>query len=169
MSWDAIGAIGQALGSIAVFATLIYLASQVRHARREMRRALSQGRAEAVRSLQFLRVDDATTLIRAYQKAGAAFGEHPNAFIARLTNEAGLDPVEAWMLFSEQVAIWNYRVQTMQYVEELSPIDRQAFEAHLRNTYGPPGVGRVFYETFVKSTQHPDALRYVESVLTKAP
>jgi hypothetical protein len=45
--------------------------------------------------------------------------------------------------------------------------DRQAFEAHLRNTMGPPGVGRVFYETFVKSTQHPDAIAYVEQVLAR--
>jgi hypothetical protein len=79
----------------------------------------------------------------------------------------GLDDVEAWMVFSEQVAMWNYRVQTMQYADELSPIDRQAFEAHLRFTFGPPGVGRVFYETFVKTSQHPDAIRYVESVLSK--
>ena len=167
MSWDAVGAISQAVGSLAVFATLVYLAIQVRHARREMQRALSQGRGEAVRSLQFLRVDDAKTLIGAYRKAGAALGEHPNPFIARMIDEVGLDDVEAWMVFSEQVAMWNYRVQTMQYADELSPIDRQAFEAHLRFTFGPPGVGRVFYETFVKTSQHPDAIRYVESVLSK--
>jgi hypothetical protein len=119
--------------------------------------------------LQFLRVGDASTLIRAYEKAGAAFGEHPNRFIARMIDEAGLDPVEAWTLFSEQVALWNYRVQTMQHVDELSSIDRQAFEAHLQNTVGPLGVGRVFYETFVKPTQHPDAIRYVESVLAQKP
>jgi hypothetical protein len=49
MNWDAIGAIGQVLGSVAVFITLGYLAVQVRHQRQENRRALSQGRAEAAR------------------------------------------------------------------------------------------------------------------------
>ena len=43
MNWDAIGALGQMLGSIAVFVTLGYLAGQVRYARTETRRALSQG------------------------------------------------------------------------------------------------------------------------------
>ena len=42
--WDAIGAVGQMLGSMAVFITRGYLAVQVKHARSEMRRPLSQGR-----------------------------------------------------------------------------------------------------------------------------
>jgi len=33
MNWDAIGAIGELIGAIAVFATLVYLAVQVRHSR----------------------------------------------------------------------------------------------------------------------------------------
>ena len=35
MSWDAIGALGEVLDSIAVFVTLGYLAVQLRHARSE--------------------------------------------------------------------------------------------------------------------------------------
>ena len=35
MNWDAIGAVGEILGAIAVVATLFYLASQIRHANRE--------------------------------------------------------------------------------------------------------------------------------------
>jgi hypothetical protein len=44
MNWEAIGAVGELLGSLAVFVTLGYLAVQVRHARAEASRALSQGR-----------------------------------------------------------------------------------------------------------------------------
>jgi len=47
MEWDAVGAIGEVLGSVAVLVTLGYLAVQVKHARAETRRALSQGRSEA--------------------------------------------------------------------------------------------------------------------------
>src|SRR5580765_3506821 len=54
MNWDAIGAIGQVLGSIAVLITLVYLSIQTRHARSESRRALSQGRAEAVGTVNSL-------------------------------------------------------------------------------------------------------------------
>jgi len=35
LNWQAVGAIGEAIGAIAVVATLLYLARQVRHARRE--------------------------------------------------------------------------------------------------------------------------------------
>jgi hypothetical protein len=35
VNWQAIGAIGETVGAMAVLATLLYLARQVRHARRE--------------------------------------------------------------------------------------------------------------------------------------
>jgi hypothetical protein len=41
-----IGAIGQVLGSIAVFVTLGYLTLQVRHAREEVRRSVTQTRLD---------------------------------------------------------------------------------------------------------------------------
>ena len=34
MSWDAIGALGEIIGATAVILTLVYLASQVRYAKR---------------------------------------------------------------------------------------------------------------------------------------
>ena len=47
MNWDAIGAIGQVLGSVAVFITLGYVAVQVRHANRNSALAAVQAnRAE---------------------------------------------------------------------------------------------------------------------------
>ena len=54
MNWDAIGAVGEMLGAIAVFVTLGYLAVQVKRARPEARRALRQGRTEAVRNVMAL-------------------------------------------------------------------------------------------------------------------
>ena len=41
MNWDAVGALGEVLGSIAVFLTL-YLAVRVRHARDQVRHSISQ-------------------------------------------------------------------------------------------------------------------------------
>jgi hypothetical protein len=43
MSWDAIGAIGQMLGSVAVLVTLGYLAMQLRQADRNQRALMNQG------------------------------------------------------------------------------------------------------------------------------
>src|SRR5215831_3575171 len=42
MNWEEVGAIGQLLGSVAVFVTLVYLATQVRFARAEYMRSISQ-------------------------------------------------------------------------------------------------------------------------------
>ena len=41
MNWDAIGAVGEILGAMAVFLSLVYLASQIRAQNREYRIYLS--------------------------------------------------------------------------------------------------------------------------------
>jgi hypothetical protein len=51
MDWNAIGAIGQMVGSVAVLVTLVYLAAQVRLAREEVRRAASRTRADSLREM----------------------------------------------------------------------------------------------------------------------
>ena len=58
MNWEEVGAIGQVLGSIAVFVTLGYLAVQVRHARGGLRRSIRQGRGEALRDLNLFQAGD---------------------------------------------------------------------------------------------------------------
>ena len=74
VSWEAAGAIGQVLGSLAVFITLGYLAVQVRRSRSEMQRATSQGRAEAARELMLNRANNKRLLaleVRARTAIGA--------------------------------------------------------------------------------------------------
>ena len=51
-----LGNYGEFLGSIAVFATLVYLAVQVRNTKSELRRSISQERAAASIQLQQNRV-----------------------------------------------------------------------------------------------------------------
>ena len=111
MNWDAIGAIGQMLGSIAVFVTLGYLAVQVKHARQEAQRALSQGRGEAHRDLL------AQMRILAIQaKADAALGALPNAVAATFVEQAGLTLEEANTMVLTQTAWWTFRLQIIPYV-----------------------------------------------------
>ena len=58
MNWDAIGAIGQMLGSVAVFVTLGYLAVQIKHARGEVRRSINQSRSETIRQFNMAYASD---------------------------------------------------------------------------------------------------------------
>ena len=50
MNWDAIGAIGELVGAVAVFATLFYLARQIRHSSEAQERANQLAQAESVTS-----------------------------------------------------------------------------------------------------------------------
>src|SRR5262245_22320707 len=144
MNWDAIGAIGQVLGSIAVFVTLVYLAIQVRHAREQSRRALSQARSEALRQILALQCDERVNRIRV--KAESALGEVPGfgAFMTAMMERTGLTHEEALVMALVQASLWNYRLQIIPDVDELSPIDRTQFNVAIRTFYVNPGIGQVF-------------------------
>ena len=86
MNWDAIGAIGQVLGSIAVLVTLGYLAIQVGHARREVQRSVSQNRTENF--LQLTMHQSQGHVLLAATKADAALGGNPESVHQR-THGAG--------------------------------------------------------------------------------
>ena len=165
MNWDAIGALGQMLGSIAVFVTLGYLAGQVRYARTETRRALSQGRAEAARDILARQTLD--RINSAHLKAEAALGGVHSPFMTALIEQAGLMEEEASLLHWTQYSWWMYRLQIIPHVDELTPMERRSFDSSLAANYGLPGVHRLFYETQIKPFAHPDAIHYVESVVAE--
>lgn len=166
MNWEEVGAIGQLLGSIAVFVTLVYLASQVRFARAEYMRSISQHRAEAIRDLYSQEREE--TIRKIYVRLNGALGGTPTPFESALI-EHGATPDEAYAMQTLQLMLWNYRLQMLPYLDELTPMDRVTFVGGVHSRYGRPGVGRLFYELHIKPTQHPDAVRYVESILATAP
>jgi hypothetical protein len=53
MNWEAIGAVGEILGAIAVVATLIYLAIQIRHSTAQARASMTKDLFLATRSATF--------------------------------------------------------------------------------------------------------------------
>jgi hypothetical protein len=165
MNWEAIAAIGQMLGSIAVFVTLGYLAIQVKHARQESRRALSQGRSEAHRDLLAQQRD--VRVLGATMKADADLGVPPQATAAALMEQGGLTLEEAFCVISMNTAWWTYFLQIIPYVDELPAMERTAFENRVRGAYGHPGASRLFYETYLERTAHPDALRYIDNLLAQ--
>ncbi len=164
MNWDEVGAIGEVLGSIAVFITLGYLASQVKYARREVQRSISQSRADAVRELLLNRANDAR-LTGLNSKANASLGGEPLPFVATLMERAGLTEVEAYALFSEQMAWWNYRSQVIAYIDELPHGERTQFDEAIRRFFGHP-VAYLWYTT-LKPTLSPEAVSYVDEVIAR--
>ena len=163
MNWEEVGAIGQVLGSVAVFITLVYLAIQTRHARSESQRAVSQGRGEAGRDLYAQLSDE--RINRLHVKADAALGGQPAPFVSALMEKAGFTREEATLMLWIQVQSWNYRVQVIPNLPKLLPSERVQFEIGMRS-YGRPGIFRLFYETVSVDT-HPDVIRYVDNLLAQ--
>lgn len=165
MNWDAIGAVSEGLGSCAVLITLVYLSVQIRHARKEARRALGQGRGEAIRDLMALSADE--RINRARVKADAALGVPPRPYVAALIERAGMTREEAYLLFQHTFAWWNYYVQIIPHVDELSEIERHQFEVSIRNRYAA-SHDRLYFET-QRNVAHPDAVRYIDRLLAQSP
>jgi len=165
VNWDAIGAIGQVLGSIAVFITLGYLAVQVRHQRQENRRALSQGRAQSARELTGLFLDEKTVAYIA--QANAALGVPEFPFIDMLMEKTGLTSEAVNRLLTIEFMWWDFRVQTIPFAQDLGPGERAGFDFFIRGTYGLPGFSRLVYENILKPMTHPDAVRYIDGVLAQ--
>ena len=167
MNWEAIGAIGQLVGSVAVLVTLGYLANQVRHARGELRRSISQGRAETARRLSLNRANN-ERLAAVHWKANKALEPQSTvtAFGAALIERAGLTREEAWALFFDENAWWSYRAQVVPYIAELSSGERSEFEHVIRAQYGGMPVSRLWFES-MKDVLDPDAVRYVDGLLAQ--
>jgi hypothetical protein len=164
MNWEEIGAIGQVLGSIAVFITLGYLAVQVRHARKEVQRSIAQSRGEIARELILNRVNN-PWLNALNVKAHRGLGEERSPFAEALMERAGLTLEEGVALNWEQQAWWLYRAQVIADVDELTPAERASFDLRMRAFHELP-LTRLWYESS-KATLNADAVRYIDKLLAQ--
>ena len=81
MNWEAIGAIGEVFGGVAVLATLIYLAVQVRQAKRQLKLNSVQIRAGHARDLMMpIAIDPslASIMIKAGHPPFGGLGQEPH-------------------------------------------------------------------------------------------
>ena len=169
MNWDEVGAIGQVLGSVAVFITLVYLAIQTRHAKDATQRAVSQARAEAFRHGLAWAAEPRMAAIAT--KANTALGIPPTPFMASLMKEAGLTREEALSQMYHEYTGWNNRLQGIAAVDGMSSIERHIFDSAVVALYGDNGpqrgMPRMFYD-LVKASAPPEAIRYIDEVLARA-
>jgi hypothetical protein len=166
VNWDAIGAIGQMLGSVAVFVTLAYLSVQVRQAKQEVQRATALDRAATGRELSLARAtSDSLCALRI--KSRIAFGQEKSSipFVARAIDGRLIED-EAYALYFEELAWWYPRVPAIQYIDHLPAAERDVFNELLRRNYGNLEPGRTWYER-TKPILNADAVRYVDRVLAQ--
>ena len=165
MNWDEVSAIGQMLGSIAVFLTLGYLAVQVRHARDEVARSIAQARAEMLREQAMTLATDAG-LTSLTAKVTVALGWELSPFTTEIVKRAGVSAEAANRLMWVEQAWWAIRSQTFRYLDVLPSTDRPDFDARMRRIYGGKTLAGLWYQT-MKSAQDPNLTRYIDDLLAK--
>jgi hypothetical protein len=101
-------------------------------------------------------------------KANVALGTPVAPYTAALMDRAKVTRDEAFVLTIIGRTLWAYLLQIIPTVDELSPIERAEFENTIRFHFGLlGGPNRIFYESYVKTQGHPDALRYIDGVLAR--
>lgn len=142
MNWDAIGAVGEVVGALAVILTLAYLASQVKQTRVQLRNQLDS----TMRSSGF----------EAY--APIYEGDNARIFHTGLTTPGKLAPHEAYVF---DLLMWRHFsvVLGLQSQHEEGHVDdetRAVYIDHYRHTiYGYPGA-RAWVEANTVGTPNED-------------
>jgi hypothetical protein len=165
MNWDAIGAIAELLGVLAVLATIIYLAVQVRGARDELRHSIEQNVESTNMTLMLEHVRN-TQLAAAINKALAATGRQDNAGREALRTLGEFSEEELSTLHNFYYSWWLSYSTAIGNVSYLSP-DRQAvLNRRLRYHYGS-GPQKVWFDGYRKGKRDDPAIGYVDKVLSE--
>ena len=164
MNWEAVGAISDGVGAIAVFVTLGYLAVQVRHARDAMARSTRQARADAMRQVWLTQAGQ-PELAAAFAKLFAHHGV-PLAPFGATAAAAGLSEAEARQVFASLWASWTHYEQVIEALDELTEGGRCQFNDTLRANLGAAGPSGTWYQT-MRSRLNPTAVRYIDELLAR--
>lgn len=170
MNWDAIGAIGQMLGSVVVLVTLGYLATQISQVRIQMVREASKSRWDALRDIQ-LALFASPDYLRSYDKAARSFAADAGMpaitpLGRKMIEEIGIPPEAMRQFNSLQWALWFYREQGIELIGDLAPAQRIQFEHAARNQLSPWTPERAWYGQN-KPHLNPDAVCYIDDLLAQ--
>jgi len=160
MNWDAIAAVGQAISALA----LVFVLVQLRHARQEVRRSISQKRTDVVRELWMLRADN-PQLSGLILRADTALGTQ-SPLAVELAAKASITLDEASQVIAHQFSWWLYHTQVIPFVKELRPGERAAIDAGLRRQYRISQSGQLWFQA-MRNNLDADAVRYVDNLLAQ--
>jgi hypothetical protein len=161
MNWDAIGAIAELLGAIGVIASLVYLATQVRQSRDQMR--------ENTQALQ----------AGAYQQASDGLSESINTavstpgfariFRSAIANFEGLSEDDAFHFSVWITNLWR-RYDNVYYQHRMGLLDKNRWELHQTDIVAQlrtPGVATWWREH--RPSFSPEFIALVEEILGEEP
>jgi len=161
VNWDAIGAVGEILGAIAVVATLGYLAVQIRAARESAADANRLNRANGVTqmALEFVGNADLATSVINSHKTEAYYTE----FASKL--DVSFDDASR----SDWFHLYYFWLHWGQYSSSKTQDDLTELSNVIRAFYSIPGVRYSWdYSPYAKPVLDPAFVRYVDQVLLGA-
>ena len=118
MNWDAIGAIGEIVGALAVFVTLVYLAIQVNHAKEQVRRSVQQVRHSTFREL-FLTAAQSPQITSVLGKAESVWSELETEEQLFEAAKFSLEDQLVWRHYHR--ALWSHIREVIENRNELTP------------------------------------------------
>jgi hypothetical protein len=167
VNWEAIGAIGELLSATAVFVTLIYVAFQVRNARKELQHNVLNSRDVATRELLLETIRN-PLLGAAIAESDFSFREKPNPVLQHIKEVTSWSDEKTATFVNYQTAYWFHRVEVVREVSELTPAQKQDFDLNITFSYSD-GLGNVWWEEWKKWRPSGDpTVKYCDEILSKS-
>ena len=142
MNWEAVGAIGEIVGAIAVIATLAYLATQIRYARLAASDSSRQHRAQGIMDMELTYLNN-SEFRAAWDKGEGAEAERITRDIAKELNLS----IEEARLVVRGASGWAW-LHWAQFRSIKTEADTLELENIVREFYGAPPMSVVW-------TKHP--------------
>ena len=161
MNWEAIGAFGEIIGALAVVATLIYLATQVRYAKQATADQNRLVRANGVREMALVAIQNDE--LRESLDSNWAMNE----IHERLAEENGTTRSEASRAnWANSYYFW---LHWGQWASTHSDSDRAELANLIRNFYTLPGIRRSWETSaFAKPMLDPEFVDFVDDILKES-
>lgn len=160
MNWEAVGAVGEILGAFAVVATLIYLASQVKHAKEAAADINRIARATGVRefNLAMAANDDLRNSVNKVMGG--------DKYIAEMAAHLGVS--EADMSRTESANVHWFWLHWGQYASTTNEGDLAELRNLIAGFYSNAGV-RVSWEQspYARPILDPDFVSFVDQILAE--
>ena len=143
MNWDALGAVGELAGSAAVLVTLVFVALQVRDAKRLFSENASMYRFNAGRETTFKSMELAPAYVKMFQHLqGDAWP------LAEQADRFGLDPADYFRL--RQLAAYQITNHERNYRSPLRDFERKQLLENAAFAVTADPVGRDLWQTYFK-------------------
>ncbi len=163
MSIMELGALGEFVAALAVLITLMFLTAQVRHARQESARALTQARTSNGTNIQ-LEIAGSEGLAAAFTRVSEPLSEQPGKFVAELI-QRGVDRTDALRVDRACFALWRQHLTTFMLSDEEGRVESAGI---WRNTYST-GTQRLFWDSTTPDIGNRQADQFIAFVNERLP